>query len=88
MSEAKHPEPEYYETFNDFFTRELKQGARTIIEGDANLATPVDGKVSQQGDIKEGRIFQAYLLTFLYLLYFLYFTYLPEKTGSGTKCGR
>jgi phosphatidylserine decarboxylase len=59
MSEAKHPEPEYYETFNDFFTRELKQGARTIIEGDANLATPVDGKVSQQGDIKEGRIFQA-----------------------------
>ena len=42
MSEAKHPEPEYYETFNDFFTRELKQGARTIIEGDANLATPVD----------------------------------------------
>ena len=59
MSEAKHPEPEHFETFNDFFTRELKQGARTIIEGDNNLATPVDGKVSQQGDIKEGRLFQA-----------------------------
>tara|TARA_R110001583_G_scaffold21088_1_gene80239 strand:+ start:2187 stop:3056 length:870 start_codon:yes stop_codon:yes gene_type:complete len=59
MQEAKHSEPEHFETFNDFFTRELKEGARTIVEGDNNLATPVDGKVSQQGDIKEGRIFQA-----------------------------
>ena len=59
MSEAKHPEPEHFETFNDFFTRELKEGARTFIEGDNNLATPVDGKVSQQGNIKEGRLFQA-----------------------------
>ncbi|PKG39672.1 archaetidylserine decarboxylase [Psychromonas sp. Urea-02u-13] len=59
MSEAKHSEPEHFDTFNDFFTRELKEGARTVIEGDDNLATPVDGKVSQQGDIKEGRIFQA-----------------------------
>jgi phosphatidylserine decarboxylase len=59
MSEAKHSEPEYFDTFNDFFTRELKEGARTVIEGDSNIATPVDGTVSQQGDIKEGRIFQA-----------------------------
>lgn len=59
MDEAKHSEPEHFETFNDFFTRELKDGARTIIEGENNLATPVDGKVSQQGDIKAGRIFQA-----------------------------
>jgi phosphatidylserine decarboxylase len=59
MSEARHSEAEYFETFNDFFTRELKEDARTIVEGDNNLATPVDGKVSQQGDIKEGRIFQA-----------------------------
>lgn len=59
MSEAKHPEPEYFETFNDFFTRELTEGARIIVEGDNNLATPVDGKVSQQGDIKQGRLFQA-----------------------------
>jgi phosphatidylserine decarboxylase len=59
MSEAKHSEPEYFETFNDFFTRELKADARSIVEGENNLATPVDGKVSQQGNIKEGRIFQA-----------------------------
>jgi phosphatidylserine decarboxylase len=59
MSEAKNPNPAYYATFNDFFTRELKPELRTIIEGDNNLAMPVDGCVSQQGNIKEGRIFQA-----------------------------
>jgi len=59
MSEAKHSDPAYFDTFNNFFTRELKEGLRPIVEGDNNLATPVDGCVSQQGDIKEGRIFQA-----------------------------
>jgi len=59
MSEAKHSDPAYFATFNDFFTRELKDDARSVVEGDNNLATPVDGKVSQQGDIKAGRIFQA-----------------------------
>ena len=59
MSEAKHSDPAYFDTFNNFFTRELKEGLRPIVEGDENLATPVDGCVSQQGDIKEGRIFQA-----------------------------
>ncbi|WP_299667287.1 archaetidylserine decarboxylase [uncultured Psychromonas sp.] len=59
MSEAKYSEAADFETFNDFFTRELKAGLRPIIEGDNNLATPVDGCVSQQGEIKAGRIFQA-----------------------------
>ncbi len=59
MSEAKHSDAEHFVTFNDFFTRELKSGIRPIVDGDNNLAIPVDGKVSQQGDIKEGRIFQA-----------------------------
>ncbi|WP_028864574.1 archaetidylserine decarboxylase [Psychromonas aquimarina] len=59
MDEAKHSDPVYFDTFNDFFTRELKAGARTIIEGDDNLALPVDGCVSQLGEIKAGRIFQA-----------------------------
>jgi len=59
MSEAKYSDPEQFKTFNDFFTRELKADARKIIEGEDNLALPVDGCVSQIGDIKEGRIFQA-----------------------------
>jgi len=59
MSEAKHSAPEHFKTFNDFFTRELKPGIRPIIDGENNIALPVDGCVSQIGEIKEGRIFQA-----------------------------
>jgi len=59
MSEAKYSDPAHFATFNEFFTRELKADVRSIVAGDKNLATPVDGKVSQQGEIKAGRIFQA-----------------------------
>lgn len=59
MSEALHSSADDFKTFNDFFTRELKPGIRPIIEGENNLALPVDGCVSQVGDIKAGRIFQA-----------------------------
>lgn len=59
MSEAKHSDPTYFKTFNDFFTRELREGIRPIVEGDENIILPVDGKVSQMGDIKTGRLFQA-----------------------------
>lgn len=59
MSEAKCSDPEQFKTFNDFFTRELKPDARQIIAGEDNLALPVDGCVSQMGEIKQGRIFQA-----------------------------
>ena len=59
MDEAKHSDPAYFDTFNNFFTRELKEELRPLVEGDDNLATPVDGCISQQGDIKQGRLFQA-----------------------------
>lgn len=59
MNEAKYSAPEHFKTFNDFFTRELKPDVRQIIAGEENLALPVDGCISQMGDIKEGRIFQA-----------------------------
>lgn len=59
MSEAANPDPASYANFNDFFTRALKPGARTIVEGDKTVACPADGAVSQLGDIEAGRIFQA-----------------------------
>ncbi|MFC3151960.1 archaetidylserine decarboxylase [Litoribrevibacter euphylliae] len=59
MSEAANPDPASYANFNDFFTRALKPGARTIVEGDKTVACPADGAVSQLGDIESGRIFQA-----------------------------
>lgn len=59
MAEAKFQELAHYPSFNAFFTRELKDGARPIAaEADA-IACPADGAVSQAGPIANGRIFQA-----------------------------
>lgn len=64
MSEAKNSDPQSYATFNDFFVRELKEGARPI-DMDINLITyPVDGCVSQAGPIEKGRLIQAKGQTF------------------------
>jgi phosphatidylserine decarboxylase len=59
MSEAIETEPEAYKSFNEFFTRELKDGVRTICEDEKQLAYPVDGTISQLGDIQHDRVFQA-----------------------------
>ena len=59
MQEAADPEPYNYKNFNAFFTRELSADARPITEGDNTIACPADGAISQLGDIKQGRIFQA-----------------------------
>ncbi|WP_340588416.1 archaetidylserine decarboxylase [Erythrobacter alti] len=58
MSEAARP-VEAYASFNDFFTRELKPGARPLADSDTQILSPADGAVSQIGTIEEGRIFQA-----------------------------
>jgi phosphatidylserine decarboxylase len=48
-----------FTSFNDFFTRELKPGARPLADADAFILSPADGAVSQLGTITNGRIFQA-----------------------------
>ncbi|HEX5340446.1 MAG TPA: archaetidylserine decarboxylase [Gammaproteobacteria bacterium] len=59
MAEAAQPDPTGYVSFNAFFTRALRDGARPLAaEADA-IACPVDGTVSQAGVIAAGRIFQA-----------------------------
>lgn len=57
MDEAEQPDITSYESFNDFFTRPLKKGARRITKAD--FICPVDGAISQFGDIKADQIFQA-----------------------------
>lgn len=57
MAEAANPDPTAYETFNEFFTRALKPGARPL--ADAAFVCPVDGAISQLGRIEGDRIFQA-----------------------------
>ena len=57
MAEAANPEPASYPTFNEFFTRALKDGARPL--ADAHWVCPVDGAISQFGAIERDQIFQA-----------------------------
>ena len=49
MSEAANPDIASYETFNDFFTRALKPGARPLAH--APWICPVDGSISQFGKV-------------------------------------
>lgn len=57
MAEAHDPEITGYASFNDFFTRPLKLGARPIAEAD--FVSPVDGAISQLGAIDDHHIIQA-----------------------------
>lgn len=57
MSEAANPDIASYASFNDFFTRALKDGARPL--ANADFLCPVDGAISQFGAIEKDQIFQA-----------------------------
>jgi phosphatidylserine decarboxylase len=57
MAEAANPDIYSYATFNEFFTRALKAGARPL--ADADFVCPVDGAISQFGSIEKDQLFQA-----------------------------
>jgi phosphatidylserine decarboxylase len=64
LSEAAESDPRAYPSFNAFFTRALKPGARVADPDPDALLMPADGRISQCGDIVpdghgDGRIFQA-----------------------------
>ena len=59
MTLAQEPDPDSYPNFNAFFTRALRTDARPIVEDAKLLACPVDGAMSQLGNIQDGRILQA-----------------------------
>ena len=59
MSEAEQESPAAYKSFNQFFTRPLKPGLRQIASQSDIIAHPVDGKISQLGDILDDRLIQA-----------------------------
>lgn len=57
MDEAQNPDIAAYASFNEFFTRPLKDGVRPM--ANAEFVCPVDGAISQFGAIDEHDIFQA-----------------------------
>lgn len=59
MAEAVQSDPFAYRSFNEFFTRPLRPGARTIAPGEDIVVSPVDGTVSQAGPLHGDAIVQA-----------------------------
>jgi len=57
MAEAANPDIASYASFNEFFTRPLKDGVRPLAQAD--FVCPVDGAISQFGAIEDHRILQA-----------------------------
>jgi phosphatidylserine decarboxylase len=57
MSEAANPDIASYASFNDFFTRALKDQARPLARAD--LICPVDGAISQFGALQGDQLLQA-----------------------------
>lgn len=57
MAEAANADPASYASFNQFFTRPLREGVRLI--ADADFVCPVDGAISQFGPIEFDQVFQA-----------------------------
>jgi phosphatidylserine decarboxylase len=57
MNEAADPRIESYASFNDFFTRPLREGVRPVAA--APFICPVDAAISQFGPIEHDQLFQA-----------------------------
>ncbi len=59
MTEAANADLDSYATFNEFFTRELKAGARPIVAEAGVAVAPADGVLTEHGAIDGGRVYQA-----------------------------
>lgn len=59
MDEALESDLDAYDSFNAFFTRPLREGARPLPEDPLAIACPADGAISELGTIEQGRLLQA-----------------------------
>ena len=59
MSIAEQQNALKFKSFNEFFTRSLKEGVRAVDSNPNSIVSPADGAISQLGKINEGDIFQA-----------------------------
>jgi phosphatidylserine decarboxylase len=59
LEEVKGRVPQDFRSFNDFFIRELNDGARPVDADPAAIVSPADGTLSQAGTLRGSRILQA-----------------------------
>lgn len=58
-NEALSPDPSDYASFNAWFTRALKPGARVFDPDQFAFLSPCDGRISETGSLNENRLLQA-----------------------------
>jgi len=58
-AEADRDVPDGYDSFNEFFTRELRSGARPITPDATHMLSPADGTIAQTGAASAGNLLQA-----------------------------
>lgn len=59
MKDAIRSDTSQYDTFNEFFTRELKPDARPIDTSTSSIVSPCDGRISLFGNIDKQTLLQA-----------------------------
>jgi len=59
LADAEHAELGHYPTFNAFFTRALRAGARAVAAGDDTVIAPCDGTVTELGALDGETLLQA-----------------------------
>lgn len=59
MADAVEPDPGAYRSFNAFFTRALRDGARPMPDDPETVVSPVDGTVSRAGALDDDELLQA-----------------------------
>jgi phosphatidylserine decarboxylase len=59
MADAVETEPTAYASFNEFFTRALREGTRPVDADPRAIVSPVDGTVSEAGTLSADRLLQA-----------------------------
>jgi phosphatidylserine decarboxylase len=59
LSEAAEPDPDHYASFNDFFTRALRPGARPLAGDATTIVSPADGRITEFGRLSADRLVQA-----------------------------
>lgn len=59
LSDARRTSPDQYTSFNDLFTRRLRDDARPLAGDERTVVSPVDGTLSEFGRIEDDRLIQA-----------------------------
>ena len=59
LADAEHAGLEHYPTFNAFFTRALRVGARPLAAGDDTVVSPCDGTITEFGPLDGETLLQA-----------------------------